>query len=68
MRKKAIQLLTRREHSRQELTQKLLLKNYPRSEIDELLDALAKENLQSDFRFATTYVELPQALAPYAFR
>src|SRR3989338_8250079 len=57
MRKKAIQLLTRREHSRQELTQKLLLKNYPRSEIDELLDALAKENLQSDFRFATTYVE-----------
>ena len=48
-------LLARREHSREELWQKLR-KRYDEPELREAIDALAVENLQSDERFAAAYV------------
>ncbi|HLB58208.1 MAG TPA: regulatory protein RecX [Coxiellaceae bacterium] len=56
MREKAIQLLARREHSRLELKQKLLARNYSEQEINTLLETLETKNLQSDARFAACYV------------
>ena len=52
----AIRLLSRREHSRFELKQKLLQKRFPEKEIEKTLDQLTQENLQSDDRFAHSYV------------
>lgn len=50
----AMDLLARREHARGELKQKLQ-KRFPDSElIDEQLDRLAEENLQSDSRYAAS--------------
>jgi regulatory protein len=51
----AIRLLARREHSRTELRNKLLLRSYPSSIIEEVLDQLAEQGLQSDERFAESY-------------
>lgn len=56
LRDRAIGLLARREHSQQELRQKLLLKGYPISEIETVLALLTKEGLQSDERYAEAYV------------
>ena len=51
MRKKELDLLAIREHSREELKQKLCQKDFAADEIDTLLETLAKEDLQSDSRF-----------------
>lgn len=56
LREKAMDYLSRREHSRVELKRKLLQKNFLSSEIDAVLDKLSKDNLQSDDRFAQSYV------------
>lgn len=56
LRERAIGLLARREHSRHELKQKLLLKGYPISEVETVLASLTKEGLQSDERYAEAYV------------
>ena len=52
----ALRLLSRREHARLELKQKLARKQFSDSDIDSVLNQLAKENLQSDARFAEAYV------------
>jgi len=52
----ALDLLARREHSRLELKQKLLLRGFLEEEIENILEILAKENLQSDKRFAENYI------------
>jgi regulatory protein len=52
----ALGLLSRREHSVQELYRKLRARGYPPDEIDELLRALQAERLLSDRRFAEEYV------------
>lgn len=52
----AIRLLARREYSRAELQTRLTAKGHADATIDETLDALAKEGLQSDTRFAETFV------------
>ena len=52
----ALRLLSRREHSRLELKQKLIRKQFHDSEIDSTLDQLANDNLQSDARFTESYV------------
>lgn len=52
----AIDLLTRREHSRQELSQKLKAQGFSVDEIDFVLDQLIRENLQSDARYAELYI------------
>ena len=52
----AIQLLARREYSRVELARKLQQKSFDGDEIDACLDALAEQSLQSDARFAESFV------------
>ncbi|NNE37774.1 MAG: regulatory protein RecX [Gammaproteobacteria bacterium] len=52
----AIGALTRREHSRKELTRKLRAKGYDLGLIEPLLDQLCQEGLQSDTRYADSYL------------
>ncbi|MBZ5487207.1 regulatory protein RecX [Halomonas aquamarina] len=51
-----IQLLARREYSRAELAQKLRQKAFESAAIEECLDAVAEQGLQSDARFAESFV------------
>lgn len=50
----AMDLLARREHSRAELARKLM-KRYEHEAVEEALDGLAGEGLQSDHRFAEAF-------------
>jgi regulatory protein len=52
----AMDLLSRREHSEQELRQKLKTREHGLDEIDEVLQALKHDRLQSDTRFTESYV------------
>lgn len=52
----ALNALARREHSEQELKRKLLSKGYAEEEVLSLLETLQLEHLQSDERFAESYV------------
>lgn len=56
LRKHALFLLARREHSKEELKQKLVARGYQPLEVETLLASLVKENLQSDERYAEAYV------------
>ncbi|KPJ67768.1 MAG: hypothetical protein AMJ43_01990 [Coxiella sp. DG_40] len=51
-------LLARREHSQFELRSKLKAKGYAENLIDNVLHDLIKENLQSDQRFAESYIAM----------
>lgn len=53
---KAIDYLSRREHSRLELKRKLRNKDFSSEEIDETLTKLTEKKYQSDERFAESYV------------
>lgn len=48
--------LARREHSRQELAQKLQRRDHPQEIIDKVIDDLRDAGLQSDSRFAENYL------------
>ncbi len=50
-------LLSRREHSRQELYDKLARRGYESQVISAVLDTLETENLLQDRRFAEVYVD-----------
>ncbi len=52
----AMDLLARREHSRRELKQKLRKRFEDEELIDEQLDRLSEENLQSDSRYAESFL------------
>ena len=52
----AVRLLSRREHSTEELRRKLAAKGYPKTSIDAVLDKLASKKWVSDERFASNYV------------
>ncbi|MBL7002508.1 MAG: regulatory protein RecX [Gammaproteobacteria bacterium] len=52
----AMDYLARREHSRLELENKLNAKEFEKEEIAFALDRLQSENLQSDSRFAQSYI------------
>ncbi|MEM7260039.1 MAG: regulatory protein RecX [Pseudomonadota bacterium] len=54
----AVRLLARREHSRTELRNKLLLRGQPIGIIDSVIDQLAEQGLQSDERFAESYTRM----------
>jgi len=56
LRARAVGLLSRREHSRAELSRKLSLHAQSPEELNTLLDALAKEGWQSDQRFVQGFV------------
>lgn len=49
-------LLARREHSRQELQQKLTSRGFDDQLVAEAVAGLARENLQSDERFTEAYI------------
>jgi regulatory protein len=49
-------LLSRREHSRSELAQKLRQREFDSDEIEQALQQLQLENLQSDERYAESYI------------
>lgn len=52
----AMDLLSRREHSRSELMEKLRQRDFDAESIQQALDALQQEGLQSDQRYAESYV------------
>lgn len=52
----AIQLLARREYSRAELAHRLQQKSFSSEDITTCLDALAGASLQSDMRFAESFI------------
>ncbi len=56
IRRSAMDLLARREHSRRELRDKLKRRYHDLNIIDEELDRLSEENLQSDQRFAESFL------------
>lgn len=56
-RKKAMDLLARREHSRVELERKLTKREYEAEEINSTIDQLVEDDLQSDSRFSEAYVQ-----------
>ncbi len=55
-REHAIDLLARREYGREELRGRLLAKGHAVEDIDHALDALADQGLQSDRRFAESFL------------
>ncbi len=56
LRRAAMDFLARREHSRQELALKLQRREHPQHSIDKVLDELHEDGLQSDSRFAESYL------------
>lgn len=54
---KALDLLSRREHSRKELYLKLVKRFESKEDINSALDKLEENNLLSDSRFAEEYVQ-----------
>jgi len=61
VRRAAIALLARREHSRLELEQKLRRRAAPEELIAEILGELAADGLQSDERFAESFIAARRA-------
>lgn len=55
IKKQCLRLLNRREHSQKELLTKLIQKGFERANIQPIIDDLAKQNWQSDERFAECY-------------
>ncbi len=56
-RKKAMDFLARREYGQTELVRKLAGKGFDRSVAEQAITALSQENLQSDQRFAESFVQ-----------
>ncbi len=56
IRKKAMDLLARREHSVRELERKLQARGYANDSIAQVVDGLRQDRLLSDERFVETYV------------
>ena len=52
----AMDLLSRREHSRSELVEKLRQREFDAEAIEQALDYLQQQGLQSDQRYAESYV------------
>ncbi|RUR53000.1 regulatory protein RecX [Vreelandella populi] len=52
----AVQLLSRREYSRAEIAQKLKQKAFDNADIEACLDTLVEQGLQSDARFAESFI------------
>ena len=58
LRKCALGLLARREHSRFELRQKLTARGYAADKVETLLSQFARQALQSDERYTEAYVRM----------
>lgn len=57
LREIALDYLARREHAREELERKLAVKGYDQADIAAVLDRLQSQNLQSDYRFASSFLD-----------
>lgn len=70
LRESALRLLARREHSRVELVRKLTHKGWPEPLVEQVVDELAEMNLQSDERYAESYVRqrVSKAYGPVRIR
>lgn len=70
VREAALRLLARREHSRFELIRKLLRRGWDDSDVVPVVDELAADNLQSDERYAESYVRqrVAKAYGPIRIR
>ena len=58
VRNSALDILARREHTRLELTRKLKAKGFTDSEIEEQMEVLIQDGLQSDERYTESYVQM----------
>lgn len=58
IRNKALDLLANREHTKLELQRKLSAKGFTINEIDEVVEKLAEQGLQSNQRFLESYVNM----------
>ncbi len=67
-RRKAIDLLARREYSRAELEQRLAQRGYEREAVQPVLDELARRGYQSDHRYAVAYIASRLRRRPQARR
>ena len=54
----ALGMLTRREHSRLELKQKLQQKDFDEDEITQVIDTLVEQGYQSDERFSEAFIRV----------
>lgn len=61
LKRHALYLLTRRDHTRHELTEKLLHKGYTTNEIDTILTRLEETGLIDNTRFAEIYASYRRA-------
>lgn len=70
IREAALRLLARREHSRVELTRKLTRKGWSEPVVEVVIGELAEENLQSEERFAESFVRqrIAKAYGPVRIR
>lgn len=50
-----LRLLSRREHSQQELLDKLVLRGFDRDDVQPVIDLLAEQGWQDDLRYAESY-------------
>lgn len=50
-----LRLLTRREHSKKEIRDKLTIKGFDQSRVTEVIDDLSSRNWQNDARYAENY-------------
>lgn len=53
-----LRLLTRRDHSRKEIQDKLAVKGYDRSQVSTVIDELAQQSWQDDTRYAESYARV----------
>jgi regulatory protein len=53
-----LRLLTRRDHSRKEIQDKLAVKGYDRSQVLTVIDELAQQSWQDDTRYAESYARV----------
>ncbi len=58
IKKACLRLLTRRDHSRKEIQDKLSLKGFERSQVAEVIDELSSQNWQDDGRYAEAYARV----------
>ena len=58
IKQECLRLLTRRDHSRKEMQEKLVTKGYDRNQVLLVIEELTKQNWQDDKRYAESYARV----------
>lgn len=58
IKKECLRLLSRRDHSKKEIQDKLTYKGFDRSHVSEVIDELSGQNWQNDSRYAESYARV----------